>query len=217
MIVDMNLKGKKTLVVGGTKVAERRVRQLLESGSSVTVASNHATAGLKRLSEKGMITLRIGPLKPFAIMKLPAFISAWSVLAMSGDRKVDRPIIRAARRVKKLSAAMDDPEVSDMSFPAVARLGSARVTISTGGKSPAMASLLRRKIETVITKRDLRQIELQAFARKIARTNLSSSSERKTLVYRLIQNRRINTLLAQGKLREAKNLAASILSRTATR
>lgn len=216
MIVDLNLKGKKTLVVGGTKEAERRVRQLLESGSSVTVASDHATTGLKKLSKNGMITLRSGPLKPLSIMRLPAFSSAWSVLAMTGDRKVDRPIIRAARRMKKLAAAMDDPDVSDLSFPAVAKLGSVRVTISTGGKSPAMASLLRRKIETLITKRDLRQIELQTFARKIAQTHLSSPLERKTVVYRLIKNRRINTLLAHGKLREAKNLAASIISRTVT-
>jgi siroheme synthase (precorrin-2 oxidase/ferrochelatase) len=44
--------------------------------------------------------------------------------------------------------ACDDPAHSDLALPAIARLGAARVAVSTGGNSPALSARLRAALET---------------------------------------------------------------------
>ena len=57
--------------------------------------------------------------------------------------------------------------MSDFILPAVARVGDVKVAVSTGGKSPAMAHVLRERIEKLVTPQDLLEIELQANMRGI--------------------------------------------------
>ena len=62
-------------------------------------------------------------------------------------------------------------------MPAIAKIEDVRVAISTGGSSPAMASIIRQKIEKMnctgqckcITHQDLLQIKLQSQIRKLTR------------------------------------------------
>ena len=57
--------------------------------------------------------------------------------------------------------AVDNPALSDFILPAVAQVGDVKVAVSTGGKSPAMARVLRERIEKLVTPEDLLEIELQ--------------------------------------------------------
>jgi precorrin-2 dehydrogenase/sirohydrochlorin ferrochelatase len=50
--VFLNLKDKKTAVIGGGRVAERKTRSLMKAGAAVKVISPSLTHNLKTLSEK---------------------------------------------------------------------------------------------------------------------------------------------------------------------
>jgi siroheme synthase (precorrin-2 oxidase/ferrochelatase) len=53
----------------------------------------------------------------------------------------------------------DDPAHSDLSMPAIARLGPARIAVSTAGQSPALAARLRQIFEAQLGERFGRFVE----------------------------------------------------------
>ena len=57
--------------------------------------------------------------------------------------------------------SVDNPALSDFILPAVAQVGDVKIAVSTSGKSPAMAKVLRERIEKMITPEDLLEIQLQ--------------------------------------------------------
>ena len=108
---------------------------------------------------------------------------------------------------------VDEPGLNDFNMPAIARKGDIRVGVSTGGKSPAMAAILRDKIEEVITPADVLQVRLQGYIRKEARKRLKDAASRKEFAYRVIMDRSIGALLRKKDYQEARKLAEEMLER----
>jgi siroheme synthase (precorrin-2 oxidase/ferrochelatase) len=101
-------------------------------------------------------------------------------------------------------------------MPAILRKGDIRVGVSTGGKSPAMAAILRDKIEEVVTAQDVLQVRLQGYIRKEARKRLKDAASRKEFAYKMISDRRIGALLRRKDYLGARKLAAQMLMREAS-
>ena len=57
-------------------------------------------------------------------------------------------------------------------MPAVARIGDVKIAVSTSGKSPAVAKLLRERIEKMVTAEDLLEIQLQSHVRSILKEQI---------------------------------------------
>jgi siroheme synthase (precorrin-2 oxidase/ferrochelatase) len=85
------------------------------------------------------------------------------------------------------------------------------VAVSTKGKSPAMAGVIRRRIEKMITMKDIRSIELQSYARNIAKNHIPSPNERRKVLLQIIENNKINTFLENDQVSEAKDLVKKII------
>jgi len=109
-----------------------------------------------------------------------------------------------------MAYAPDNPAVSDFILPATAKIGDVRIAISTSGKSPAMASVLRKRIEKTITPEDLLQIMLQDYLRGILKKQVSDQKTRRKLLYKVLQDADVQELLKQGKFEEAKEKAQQI-------
>jgi siroheme synthase-like protein len=72
------------------------------------------------------------------------------VVTATGDPVVDATVYRAAERRRIWCNAADDPGNCSVILPAVARSGDLTVAISSGGRSPATAAWIRRRIETLL-------------------------------------------------------------------
>ena len=96
-------------------------------------------------------------------------------------------------------------------MPAVAKVGDIRVAISTGGMSPAMASVIRKRVERLITRRDVLQVRLQAYLRRATRKRLPDPAQRRRFVYGVIDDEKIGELLRTNRYEEARRLAMRIL------
>ena len=107
----------------------------------------------------------------------------------------------------------DNPSISDFILPAVSKIGEVRIALSTGGKSPAMAKTLRKRIERLITKEDLLHIELQEYLRAILKREISEQKFRKKILYEVLEDKGINELLKRAKMDKAKKEALTILER----
>lgn len=210
MIVDLNLKGKQVLVVGGGNEAARKVEALLTQQCDIFVVAESAEPSIKQHADIGKITLELRKIENVEF--LDKYSQLILVLATTDDRELNRKIVHYAKSKGCYTYATDDPEVSDFSHPAVINIGdTVQVAISTGGKSPLMAKALREKIEPVIqTAVDeliLNQIKLQEQLRIAAQEILPSPDHRKRFLVALRDDEEVIKLLDDKLLSEANALA----------
>jgi siroheme synthase (precorrin-2 oxidase/ferrochelatase) len=103
------------------------------------------------------------------------------------------------------------PAESDFYFPAVAQKGSIRVGVCTDGKSPLMSKLIKEKIQASLTDEDALGVDLQAYARSIAKTRIPGSGNRREALYKVARDPEIQRSLATGDLQGAKLRAGELL------
>jgi precorrin-2 dehydrogenase/sirohydrochlorin ferrochelatase len=139
----INLCGKQCVVVGGGKVAERKVLTLLDSGAAVKVISPALTDVLEKQKDKGRIrhirrNYRSGDLK-----------GAFLVIAATSDERINRKVSDDA---PCLVNVVDKPEMANFIVPSVVDRGPMTIAISTSGASPAMAKAVRKELELLYNK-----------------------------------------------------------------
>lgn len=137
MMLGIDLTGRPVTVVGGGRVAERKVRRLLEAGAVVRVISPSVTAGI---TESGVQVVQ----RPFAPGDTEA---AWLVVAATGIAEVDARVAAEARAAGRLVSVSGAPALGDTHFVAEVRRGPVTLGIATGGASPAIARRLRQEVE----------------------------------------------------------------------
>ena len=100
------------------------------------------------------------------------------LLAATNDSKLNLKLVQAAKEWGCMVYAVDNPALSDFILPAMAQIGDVKVAVSTGGKSPVMARVLRERIEELITAQDLLEIDLQDELRRILKERVSDFNVR---------------------------------------
>ena len=163
----VDLAEHRCLVVGGGPVGERKARALLDCNARVVVVSPALTPALAALAADGRLehrarTFRAGDVRGCRL-----------VVAATGGPD-DRAVVAAARRRRVLVNAVDRPAWCDVIVPSVLRRGELQIAVSTGGRSPALAREIRRRLEPLFGQ-DLGELveragRARARARRRART-----------------------------------------------
>jgi siroheme synthase-like protein len=216
LLVDLVLANKDALVVGSGDEPEFKTTKLLDANARVTVLGESFTEGLVRLASRSPRRVRLVSAEPTpaSVTKMIGEIAPKVVFIWTGDPGLDARLSEAARGFKShapLVCVVDEPRLNDFNMPAIAKLGDIRVGVSTGGRSPAMAGILRRRIEKVIYPEDALQVRLQGYIRKASRKRLKDAASRKDFAYRVIRDRRISALLKRKEYAAAKRLAEKML------
>jgi len=136
--VNLVLDGRDCLVVGGGQIAVRKVDGLLACGGRVRVVAPRIDP---ELLDRPAVTCERRPWAP-ADMK-----GAWLVIAATDDPAVNRAVYEAGERAGIWVNGADDPANCAFTLPSVVRRGDLQLTVSTGGRSPALATWLRRRLE----------------------------------------------------------------------
>jgi siroheme synthase-like protein len=140
----LDLRGRRCLVVGGGAVAERKVEALREAGARVVIVSPTLTSRLRALVSAGTVEHRA---RSFRCHDTGGCAL---VVAATGEGAVDDAVAAAARRVRALVNVVDRPAACDFILPSVLRRGDLQIAVSTGGRSPALAREIRRRLEVQI-------------------------------------------------------------------
>jgi precorrin-2 dehydrogenase len=170
--VFLDLRGRRCLVVGGGEIGERKTRALLECGARVTIVSPVLTPGLAALAASGGLVHRA---RPFVRSDPRGCALA---VAATGDPRVDRVVAAAARRWRALVNVVDRPQHCDFIVPAVLRRGELQIAVSTGGRSPAIAREIRRRLERGFGPEYGELISRAGEARRRAREEARTAAER---------------------------------------
>ena len=138
--VSLDLAGRRAVVVGAGAVAIGKADALLEAGALLTVVADGPPETLERLGAAGATVARRG----FDPGDLDG---AFLCVAASDDPELRARIFVEARARRVLVNLVDDTDHCDFAAPAVLRRGELVIAVSTGGRSPALASRLRRLLE----------------------------------------------------------------------
>ncbi len=207
--VNLRLAGRECIVVGGGAVAERKAASLLAAGARVTVLSPAVTPALAELAAAGEIVHIPAAYHPGAIG------SFFIAICATDDTAVNSQAAAEAKRAGALVNVADDPTASDFIVPACVARGDLLLTVSTGGKSPALAARLRRELEERYGPEYGQYLDLLARLRDEIKDNLATAAGRGEF-WREALGGEILALLKAGKVREAEEKIIDAASRFGT-
>jgi uroporphyrin-III C-methyltransferase/precorrin-2 dehydrogenase/sirohydrochlorin ferrochelatase len=135
--VVLELSNRPCVVIGGGTLATHKVKELLDADANVTVISEKFTERLEELEEAGELSLLRRPYKDGDLN------GVFLAIAATDDGVANASVFAEAEERGVLVNCVDDVERCHFAAPSVIRRGDLMVTISTGGKSPALAKRLR--------------------------------------------------------------------------
>jgi siroheme synthase-like protein len=131
------------VVIGGGKVALRKIKTLLECGADITVISPALDPELTELVEAKGIDHISREYEPEDIK------DAFMTIAATDVTETHLKIAEEARNQRTLVNISDSPEQSDFIVPSFFRRGDLILAVSTSGRSPALAKKIRTRLEQV--------------------------------------------------------------------
>src|SRR5882757_1824826 len=140
----LQLRSQPAVIVGGGRVAVRKVDLLLRSGSHVTVIAPELTEELHKLAQSGELRhIR-------ARFEAAHLDGAAIVIAATNDHDVNAAVSAASRARRIPVNVVDNPTLSTFIFPAIVDRSPIIVAVSSGGESPVLARRVREQIEALL-------------------------------------------------------------------
>lgn len=199
----LDIKDKPCVVIGGGKVAERKVLSLLDAGAEVRVISPDITPVLKKLAGKKRIKLvqrayRCGDLK-----------GSFLAYSATNVHAVNRMVFKEAQKTGVLINVVDVPDLCNFIVPSVVERGDLLIAISTSGKSPALAKKIRRTLEKAFGKEYEVFLKIMGIIRKgLLKKGMESDKNKK--IFEKLVNSPLLDLIKQKKKGEIDSILKKI-------
>lgn len=192
--IELNLKDRPCLVVGGGKVAKRKILKLLKSKAQITVIAPKIIPAIEKL--------------PIIIKKTPfqkEFLEGVFLVVCATDSIVVNTYVaeNAKKRGILLNMAAPPLHMSDFFVPASAEKDDLKITISTNGKSPELAKILRKKIENEMLLPYAKFLKTLTLLRQEGKHIFSTSKERENFWQQTL-TKDILTLIERNKIKQAE-------------
>jgi len=140
----INLKQKPVLVVGGGDIALRKINLLIKAQARVDCLSPFFCEGMNSLSRDNYVNLIN---KSFE----PADIKDYSVIIAATDNATVNSSISSIAHDKRIPVnVVDSPALSSFIMPSIVDRSPVIIAVSSAGKAPVLARIIRAKLETVI-------------------------------------------------------------------
>lgn len=193
-------------MVGGGKVAERKVISLMECGARVCVVSPDLTAGLTALVDSGRLEYRRGYYKSSDLKGVFLVVSA------SNDKEANERVVEDCSKSNILVNVVDKPEKCDFYVPAVVRRGSLQITVSTDGKSPLLARKIKEALGAEFGPEYSELVDLLGEIRFKLMASVGNEQEREKILAGLV-NDEVLRLMKEGQWERVKEMITSNVCR----
>ncbi|MGX5836827.1 siroheme synthase CysG [Aeromonas piscicola] len=203
------LDNKPVLLVGGGEVAERKARLLLDAGARLTVVSPALDPELAALAASGTIDWLAAEFEPALLT------GKWLVVAATDRREVNALVYQSANQAGIFANVVDDPKRSSFIMPSIIDRSPLMVAISSGGKAPVLARLLREKLEALLPQHLGAVAAFAGGLRDRVKARFASMGERRQFWERLLGADRLGQALARGDKASANQLADALFAEDA--
>ncbi|MFM5819584.1 siroheme synthase CysG [Aeromonas sanarellii] len=200
------LDNKPVLLVGGGEVAERKARLLLDAGAQLTVVAPELDPELAELAANGSIEWLAGEFAPAQLT------GKWLVVAATDRREVNALVYQSANQARIFANVVDDPKRSSFIMPSIIDRSPLMVAISSGGKAPVLARLLREKLEALLPQHLGAVAAFAGSLRERVKARFATMGERRRFWERLLGADRLGQALARGDSASANRLADSLFA-----
>ncbi len=142
--VNVQLSGRKCLLVGGGEVAARKLRMLLSAHACVTLVSPDICEEIAVLEQQNQVTL-IRETFSQALLQ-----NCYLVIVATDELMLSRRVSVAAQQLNIWVNVADNQELSTFILPAIINRSPLMVSVSSSGVSPVLARKVREQIEWLL-------------------------------------------------------------------
>lgn len=191
-------------MIGGGRVARRKVKGLLAAGAMVRVVS-------PRLDPQLAILARDGKIEWLKNVYAEGDLgNAFLVFAATDDRRTQQTICRHATAGGMLVNVADDPACCNFHVPSSFRRGDLTIAVSTSGKSPAVAALIREELEETFGSEYAVLLDIMALVRQQLSAGENTQAERKK-IYKKILHDDIVGWIKSGRMEKVQQHLEKVL------
>jgi precorrin-2 dehydrogenase/sirohydrochlorin ferrochelatase len=195
---NIQIEGKNIVVVGGGRVAERKVCNILPAGALLTVISPTITFELQQLRDSGAFTHLSRKYQPGDLDK------AFMVIAATNAPDTNRSIAEDARNLGILAEITDNPSSGNVTSPAVIRQGDLTIAISTNNLAPTLSLAIKRDLTPLFGPEYAKSLKLLGLVREKLLTDGGGSTYNKQVLSDLAE--KLPSLFASGASAEIDRL-----------
>ncbi|PKF61909.1 uroporphyrinogen-III C-methyltransferase [Psychromonas sp. psych-6C06] len=200
------LENRPCLVIGGGEIALRKVHLLLKAGADVTVCSLAFHAKLLEKADAKQVKIIKGTFSDELLD------NKWLVIAATSDKEVNQHIAECANSRQILVNVVDNPVLSSFIMPSIVDRSPIIVAISSGGKAPVLARLIRERLESLLPMHIGRLATISGEFRHQVKKTLKSVSLRRRYWEKLFGNGQLGQLLQRGQTDKAIALMTQSLT-----
>ena len=200
----LNLFNKKCIVVGGGRVAQRKVEGLLDTGAQIVVISPDLRNELQELASKKKLRWEE---RNFKVNDLEG---AHLVFAATNDPKKNKGIAKKAAGKNYWVNVANGARDGDFWVPSIVRRGQLSLAVSTDGASPALSKRLRLELEHVYGPEYEEFIEFLTGWRKKIKKEIKAQEKREKIFKSIIASDCLN-FIRESRLDEAEDRVKQII------
>jgi len=195
----MNVSNQGCLVVGGGKVASRKVFMLMRAGASVSVVSPELCQDLTIRKNESEIEHISREFQDTDIENKKIIIAA------TNNSEVNKHVSELCKQKGLPVNVVDAPELCSFIVPSIIDRNPVQIAISTGGASPVLARLLRARLETFIPAAYGRLATLVESFREKVKTKFTNTDDIRSFWEDILEGPVADNLIA-GKDKIARDL-----------
>ena len=204
----LNVKGTRTLVVGGGFLAARKADLLLRAGCKLTILAPALGEELARLADTHDFDHKTGELT------LEDLAGCRIVFGCSHDSSINQKLCELAVAAGILVNVSDKPDSCDFIMPAVLDRSPLLVAIASGGTSPLLTRMLKARFETAIPAAYGRLAEFAGGYRDRIKELIPNMTRRRRFWQMMIDGP-VAEHLFSGQLEQAESLMENLLAEAA--
>ncbi len=198
----LHLQDKPVAVVGGGRVAARKVERLLQAGARVILISPEISPATRGVINQGEVTWVQSKYERDMFNEYMPIL----VIAATDDERVNQTVAQDAHRIRALCNVANGSSInSDFSNMAQIDKPPLTVALSTGGQSPALVRALKAKLADDIGEEYAILAAWLGAYRECARKANGSQPTRQAL-YQEILDSDVLTLLRDGEPKQARSV-----------
>ena len=202
----INVRQNPFLVIGGGDIALRKINLLIKAQAKVDCLSPLFCEGITNLSQNGDVNLiqkrfESDDIKDYAI-----------IIASTDDSSVNALISKSAKKARIPVNVVDSPELSSFIMPSIVDRSPVIIAVSSAGRAPVLARIIRAKLETVIPSAYGVLAEIAGEYRQKVKDRFSKIKDRRAF-WESIFSGVIAEKVFSGRINEAKDDIEKQLSR----
>ena len=207
--INLQIKGIPCLIIGGGHVALRKISKLIREEADVTVLAPEVCEDIQKMAEKGVLRwiskiYQEGDTHGYRL-----------VVTACGIRAVAEQVYEAAQKEYFLYNASDFPSLGNCHLPAAFESGGMQFTVSTKGRSPAMAKYVKEWLMGTIPDGFGDWLDRVSRIRQEIREDIHSSQNRENFWHAVFDDP-VMHLVMEGKIDEAEECVRHAIGRFRT-